>query len=147
MIKRLQVEGKRNHYQLCFDALKVISRTSVMLYKDSNKSLREIGKELDVGTILEGSVRRADNRVRIVGQLVDAETDKHIWAETYDRDLSDIFAIQSDVAQQIAQALKATISPDEKERIEQKLTDNLKAYDYYLQGRIYEERSYERNFA
>ena len=125
--------------------LKVISRTSTMLYKDSKKSLREIGKELSVATILEGSVRRADNRVRIVSQLVDARTDKHIWAETYDRDLSDVFAIQSDVAQQIARALKATLSPEEKERIEQKPTDNLEAYDYYLQGREYAERSYERN--
>ncbi|MCK4403560.1 MAG: protein kinase [candidate division Zixibacteria bacterium] len=125
--------------------LKVISRTSAMLYKGSKKSLREIGKELGVATILEGSVRRAGNRVRIVGQLVDAETDEHIWAETYDRDLSDIFAIQSDVAQQIARALKATLSPEEKQRIEQKLTDNLEAYDYFLQGREYRFRSTEKN--
>ena len=124
--------------------LKVISRTSVMLYKDSEKSLREIGKELDVATILEGSVRRADSRVRIVGQLVDARTDEHIWAETYDRNLTDIFAIQSDVAQQIARALKATLSPAEKERIERKPTNNLEAYDYYLQGKEYAGRSYEK---
>ncbi len=126
-------------------SLKVISRTSTMLYKDSKKSLREIGKELGVATILEGSVRRADARVRIVSQLIDARTDEHIWAETYDRDLSDIFAIQSDVAQQVAQALKATLSPEEKERIKQKPTDNLEAYDYYLQGREYAERSREKN--
>ena len=125
--------------------LKVISRTSTMLYKDSKKSLREIGKELDVATILEGSVRRADNRVRIVSQLVDARTDEHIWAETYDRDLSDIFAIQSDVAFQIARALKATLSPEEKERIEQTPTDNLEAYDYFLQGREYAFRSSEKS--
>ena len=124
--------------------LKVISRTSIMLYKDSRKNLREIGKELSVATILEGSVRRADNRVRIVSQLVDARTDKHIWAETYDRELSDVFAIQSDVAQQIARALKATLSPEEKERIEQKPTDNLEAYDYFLQGREYAERVSEK---
>ncbi len=124
--------------------LKVISRTSIMLYKDSKKNLREIGQELGVATILEGSVRRADSRVRIVGQLIDARTDEHIWAETYDRDLKDIFAIQSDVAQQIAQALKATLSPEEKERIEQKPTDNLEAYDYYLKGREYTTRSYEK---
>ncbi len=124
--------------------LKVISRTSVMLYKDSRKNLRQIGEELGVATILEGSVRRADHRVRIVSQLIDARTDEHIWAETYDRELKDIFAIQSDVAQQIAQALKATLSLEEKERIEQKPTDNLEAYDYYLQGREYAERSYEK---
>jgi serine/threonine protein kinase/Flp pilus assembly protein TadD len=124
--------------------LKVISRTSIMLYKDSKKNLRQIGEELGVATILEGSVRRADSRVRIVSQLIDAQTDEHIWAETYDRDLKDIFAIQSDVAQQIAQALKATLSPEEKERIRQKPTDNLEAYDYYLKAREYEARSYEK---
>ncbi|MCK4815852.1 protein kinase, partial [bacterium] len=95
--------------------LKVISRTSIMLYKDSKKSLREIGQELGVATILEGSVQRAGNRVRIVSQLVDARTDEHIWAEIYDREMKDIFAIQSDVAQKIAIALKAELSPEEKE--------------------------------
>jgi len=124
--------------------LKVISRTSVMLYKNSKKNLREIGEELGVAAILEGSVCRADSRVRIVSQLIDARTDQHIWAETYDRDLKDIFAIQSDVAQQIAQALKATLSPEEIERIKQKPTGNLEAYDYYLKGREYAERSYEK---
>jgi non-specific serine/threonine protein kinase len=124
--------------------LRVISRTSIMLYKDSKKNLRQIGEELGVATILEGSVRRADSRVRIVSQLIDARTDEHIWAETYDRDLKDIFAIQSDVAQQIAQALKATLSPEEKERIKQKPTDNIEAYDYYLKARDYVVRSYEK---
>jgi len=124
--------------------LKVISRTSVMLYKNSKKNLREIGEELGVAAILEGSVCRADSRVRIVSQLIDARTDQHIWAEAYDRDLKDIFAIQSDVAQQIAQALKATLSPEEIERIKQKPTGNLEAYDYYLKGREYAERSYEK---
>ena len=129
--------------------LRVISRTSTMHYKESTKSLREIGRELNVSTILEGSIRRADNRVRIVGQLVDARTDEHIWAETYDRDLSDIFAIQSDVAQQIARALKATLSPEERERIEQRPTDNLEAYDYYLRGRkfFWETRRRSLEFA
>ncbi|MCX5800824.1 MAG: protein kinase [Candidatus Eisenbacteria bacterium] len=117
--------------------LKVISRTSVMRYKHSDKTLREIGRELDVNTILEGSVRRAGNRVRIVSQLVDARTDEPIWAETYDREMKDIFAIQSDVAQSIAAALKAKLSPEVKERIERKPTENLEAYDYYLKGREY----------
>ena len=119
--------------------LKVISRTSVMLYKDSKKTLREIGKELSVATILEGSVRRADNRVRIVSQLVDARTDKHIWAETYDRDLKDIFAIQSDVAHKIAAALKATLTPEEKSSFERRPTQNLEVYDFYLKGNYYWE--------
>ena len=124
--------------QLCkIGDLKVISRTSVMLYKETEKTLRQIGEELGVATILEGSVRRADSRVRIVSQLVDAQTDEHIWAETYDRELKDIFDIQSDVAQSIASALKAKLSAEEKERIEKNPTENLTAYDYYLKGREY----------
>jgi serine/threonine protein kinase len=117
--------------------LRVISRTSVMRYKESILSLREIGKELDVTTILEGSVRRADNQVRIVAQLIDAESDEHLWGETYDKELTQIFEIQSDVAKQIASALKTKLSPEEKERIETKPTDNLDAYTYYLKGRKY----------
>ncbi|HVP56614.1 MAG TPA: protein kinase [bacterium] len=120
--------------------LRVISRTSVMLYKDSKKNLREIGRELGVATILEGSVRRAGERVRIVAQLVDAGTDEHLWAETYDRDMKDIFAIQSDVAEKIASALRAKLSPSEKERLGKKPTGNIEAYDYYLRGRDYYSR-------
>ncbi len=115
--------------------LKVISRTSVMRYKGTQKPLREIAAELSVATVLEGSVRRAGDRVRIVGQLVDARTDQHLWAETYDREIKDVFAIQSEVAQQIAAALKATLSPAEKKRIEQSPTQDLAAYDLYLKGR------------
>jgi serine/threonine protein kinase/Flp pilus assembly protein TadD len=122
--------------QLCkIGELKVISRTSVMSYKKSDKGLRQIAKELGVNTILEGSVRRAENRVRIVAQLIDAETDEHIWAETFDRDLQDIFEIQSDVAQRIAAALEAELSPAEKAHIDHRPTQNLVAYDYYLRGR------------
>jgi len=117
--------------------LTVISRTSVMRYKDTDKSLREIGKELGVGTILEGSVRREGDRVRIVGQLIDARSDKHLWAERYDRELKDIFKVQSDVAMQIAMALEAELSPQERDRIEKTPTGDLRAYDYYLKGREY----------
>src|SRR5436309_8934494 len=116
-------------------ALKVISRTSVMAFKQREQSLREIGARLEVATLLEGSVRRAGDRVRIVAQLIDAESDRHLWAETYDRRLTDIFAIQSDVALQIAAALKAELSPDEKTRIRREPTSNLQAYQLYLQGR------------
>ena len=91
-------------------SLKVIGRGSVMRFKAREQSLREIGATLDVATLLEGSVRRAGSRVRIVSQLIDAETDRHLWAETYDRELTDIFAIQSDVALQIAAALEAELS-------------------------------------
>jgi TolB-like protein/Tfp pilus assembly protein PilF/predicted Ser/Thr protein kinase len=115
--------------------LKVISHTSVMRYKGTQKPIQTIASELGVATVLEGSVRRAGNRVRIVGQLIDAGSDEHLWAETYDRELKDVFAIQSEVAQRIATALKAALSPAEKMRIEQSPTQDLAAYDLYLKGR------------
>jgi len=115
--------------------LKVISRSSVMRYRGTQKPIQTIATELGVATVLEGSVRRSGNRVRIVGQLIDAGSDEHLWAETYDRELKDVFAIQSEVAQRIATALKATLSPAEKKRIEQSPTQNLAAYDLYLKGR------------
>jgi len=117
--------------------LRVISRTSVMRYKDSDKSLQEIAEELQVGAILEGSVRRADTQVRITAQLIDAQSDEHLWADTYDRELTDIFAIQSDVAQEIASALKIELTPEVVERMERQPTESLAAYDYYLKGREY----------
>ncbi|HMU61918.1 MAG TPA: protein kinase [Gemmatimonadales bacterium] len=116
-------------------SLKVISRTSVMMFKKRDQSLREIGARLSAATLLDGSVRRDGDRVRIVAQLIDAETDQHLWAETYDRRLTDIFAIQSDVALQIATALRAELSPDEKSRIRREPTRDLQAYQLYLQGR------------
>lgn len=119
------------------DDLKVISRTSIMQYKDNDKPLRQIAEELDVATVLEGSVRREGERVRIVAQLIDARTDDHLWAETYDRDVHDIFDIQSDVARKITTALDFHLSPDQRERIERKPTTDLEAYDLYLQGRYF----------
>jgi TolB-like protein/Flp pilus assembly protein TadD len=116
-------------------SLKVISRTSVMMFKKREQSLKEIGAMLSAATLLEGSVRRVGDRVRIVAQLIDAETDQHLWAETYDRQLTDIFAIQSDVALQIATALRAELSPDEQSRIHREPTRDLQAYQLYLQGR------------
>jgi len=120
--------------------LKVISRTSSMLYKDSKLSLKEIAGELGVSAILEGSVRRAGNLVRITVQLIDAGTDAHLWSETYDGDLSDlsrIFIIQSEVAQSVARELKAVISPQEIELIEKIPTIDLQVYDEYLKARSY----------
>jgi serine/threonine protein kinase/Tfp pilus assembly protein PilF len=116
-------------------SLKVISRTSVMQFKKREQSLREIGATLQVATLLEGSVRRAGDRVRIVAQLIDAKADQHLWAETYDRQLTDIFAIQTDVALQIATALEAELSPDERTRIRRKPTSDVHAYQLYLRGR------------
>ena len=117
--------------------LNVISRTTMMQYKSTNKPLKEIGKELNAGVVLEGSVRHSGNRIRIASQLIDAETDRHLWAETYDREMQDVFAIQSDVAQRIAAALKAQLTPAERERIERKQTENTEAYRLYLKGRFY----------
>jgi eukaryotic-like serine/threonine-protein kinase len=116
-------------------ALRVISRTSVMPFKNRMQSLKEIGAKLEATTLLEGSVRRIGDRVRIVAQLIDADTDQHLWAETYDRQLTDIFVIQTDVALQIAAALKAELSVDERARIRKEPTSDLQAYQLYLQGR------------
>lgn len=116
-------------------SLKVISRTSVMAFKKRNCGLREIGERLGASTLLEGSVRRAGNRVRIIAQLVDGATDEHIWAETYDRDLTDIFAIQTDVALNIANALRAELSHDERARVGRRPTYDIEAYELYLRGR------------
>jgi serine/threonine-protein kinase len=116
-------------------SLKVISRTSAMRFKKREQSLQEIGATLGVATLLDGSVRRAGDQVRIVAQLIDAEADRHLWSETYDRRLTDIFTIQTDVALQIASALKAELSPEERTRIRREPTDNLQAYQFYLQGR------------
>src|SRR5438552_5898427 len=116
--------------------LKVISRTSVMQYKTGVKrNLREIADELGVAHIVEGSVQPAGNRVRVRAQLIDARSDRHLWAERYDRPLDDVFAIQSDIAKAIADQLQAKLSPAEKAAIEQAPTDNLLAYDRYLRGK------------
>jgi adenylate cyclase len=116
-------------------ALKVISRTSVMRFKGTNLGVGQIAKELGVAHIVEGSVRRAGNRVRITAQLIEARSDRHLWAESYDRDLEDIFAIQSDVAQAIVRSLRAALTPAERERLVSQPTDDPKAYEAYLEAR------------
>ncbi|MEP6975858.1 MAG: tetratricopeptide repeat protein [Spartobacteria bacterium] len=116
-------------------ALKVISRTSVMPYRTgTTRDLREIGKQLGVAHLLEGSVQRNAGKVRVIAQLIDARTDAHLWAETYDRDLADVFAIQSDIARSIAAQLQAKLAPAEKARLAAKPTDNSEAYLLYLQA-------------
>ncbi len=124
-------------------SLKVISRTSVMEYRDTTKNMREIGDELGVATILEGGVQRAGNSVRINVQLIDTDTDEHLWAKTYDRELTatNIFAIQSEIAQSIASQLAMTLSPEEQSRINNVPTVNLDAYNAYLIGRQLSARS------
>ena len=118
--------------------LRVISRQSVLRYRDlpveHQKSLSEIGRELNVAAVLESSVQRIDNRVRIITVLYDAATNKRLWGASYDREIKDIFAIQSDVAEQIAAALQARLSADERAQIRQKPTENVAAYDLYLRG-------------
>ena len=114
--------------------LKVISRTSVMGYRGKTHNIRQIGKDLGVATVLEGSVRRSGNRVRVNVQLIDAETDQHLWSEIYDRDLTDVFAIQSDLAQKIAGELRAQLSPEEKVQVSRKPTENGEAYLAYVEA-------------
>jgi TolB-like protein/Tfp pilus assembly protein PilF len=118
-------------------ALKVISRTSVMRYRDTTKSLKTIGEELGVTTILEGGVQRAGDRIRLNVQLIDASTDEHVWVDTYDRELtvSNIFAIQTEIATAVADALRATLTAEERDRLAIIPTENLAAYEAYMLGR------------
>jgi TolB-like protein/Tfp pilus assembly protein PilF len=116
--------------------LKVISRTSVMQYKSGAvRNLREIGQQLGVAHLLEGSVQRAANRIRVNAQLIDARSDAHMWAQTYDRDLADVFAIQSEIAKAIADQLQAKLSPNEKAAIEKPPTTDVTAFDLYSRAR------------
>jgi len=115
--------------------LHVVSRTSVMQYRNTTKSIRQIGRELGVAYILEGSVRREGNKVRVTGQLVDARIDEHVWARSYDRAVTDIFAIQGELAQAIAGELQSAISPEARILLARRPTENSAAYDEYLKAR------------
>src|SRR6266404_1266191 len=115
--------------------LKVISRSSVMRYRGNDRNLTRIGGELNVAHLLEGSVRRMGDEIRVTAQLIDARTDTHMWAEHYDRKLSDVFAIQSQVAESIVAQLRATLSPGEKAALSVRPTNDLEAFDLFLQGK------------
>jgi TolB-like protein/class 3 adenylate cyclase len=116
--------------------LKVISRTSVMQYKTgAQRNLREIAQQLGVAHLVEGSVQRVSNRVRVNAQLIDARNDAHLWAQTYDRDLADVFAIQSEIAKAIADQLQAKLSPAEKNAIEQRPTNDVAAFEFYSRAK------------
>src|SRR5205814_5749458 len=116
--------------------LKVISRTSVMQYKSGiARNLREIGQQLGVAHVVEGSVQRSGNRVRVNAQLIDARSDRHVWGQVYDRDLADVFAIQSEIAKTIADQLQAKLSPSEKNAIERQPTNDISAFDLYTRGK------------
>ncbi|QQG48180.1 MAG: tetratricopeptide repeat protein [archaeon] len=122
--------------------LSVISRTSVMRYKDRSVSIGEIGVELSAGSVLEGSVRRAGNKVRITVQLIDARSERHLWAQSYDRDLTDVFAIQADIAEKVAEALKVQLLSKEKAGLGKKRPVDPEAYTLYLKGRtLWNERT------
>src|SRR5437870_4468323 len=114
--------------------LKVISRTSVMPYRGHTSNIREIAKTLGVSSVLEGSVRREGNRVRVNVQLINANNDEHLWANNYDRDLTDVFAIQTDLAREIASALQAKLSPTERAQMERKPTESGEAYLAFVQA-------------
>lgn len=120
--------------------LKVISRTSVLPYKTGERNLRQIAAQLGVAHILEGSVQRSGPRVRLNVQLIDARNDTHLWAETYNRELTDIFALQAALTQEIAGALKATLTPGERSLLARRPTENQQAYDLYLRARILEQQ-------
>jgi len=117
--------------------LLVIARNSVFIYKGKVIKIAEVGRELGVKYVLEGSIRKANDRVRITAQLVDTSTEGHLWAERYDRDLKDIFPLQDEVTQKIVGALAVKLTADEQERLQRKYTDNMEAYDYYLRGLDY----------
>ena len=121
-------------------SLKVIARTSVMSYKKKEKKASEIARELEVGTLVEGSVRKAGNRVRVTVQLISADTEEHLWSSHYDKNLDDIFAVQSEIAEKVAGELKTQLLESEKKTLEKKPTENTEAYTCYLQGReLYRE--------
>jgi TolB-like protein/class 3 adenylate cyclase len=117
--------------------LEVIARTSVMTYKGATKKVADIGQELKVGTVLEGSVRKAVNKLRVTVQLINVENQAHLWTQDYDRELKDVFAIQSDIAQKVTEALKVKLLAEEKQKLEKKATENVEAYTLYLKGRYF----------
>jgi adenylate cyclase len=127
--------------------LRVASRTSSFIFKGKEVSIPTVAKELRVDSVLEGSIRRAGDRVRITAQLIDAASDSHLWSETYDREMKDVFAIQDDIAQSITDALQITLTPKERRAIQNVATSDARAYDFYLRGRSYmftmTQRDYE----
>jgi adenylate cyclase len=126
--------------------LKVSSRTSSFAFKGKEFDIPEVARRLGVSTVLEGSVRRAGDRVRITAQLIETESDSHLWSETYDRQMKDVFAIQDDIARSIVDALRVTLTPKERRAIQYVATSDAEAYDYYLRGRRFFYSMSKRNF-
>lgn len=125
---------------------KVISRTSVMQYKNSTKSIKQIADELGVSFILEGGIQKAGNSVRINAMLIDASSGFHIWANNYDKNIKEFFAIQSEVAKNVADALKTKLTPEEKRMISKHYTDNIDAYKFYRKGRYFWDARTKESF-
>jgi TolB-like protein len=125
--------------------LKVISRTSTAKYKSRPENLRQVGLELGAATVLEGSVQKAGERIRVIVQLIDAATDTHLWSETYDRELKDTFTVQSDIAQRVATALRARLSPDDEQSLAEAPTRNPEAYQLYLKAGYFQREATTRN--
>ncbi len=117
--------------------LSVISRSSAIRYRDTSLPMNQVGRELGVGAILEGSVRKAGNKVRISAQLIEVDSDKYVWSQSYDRDLTDILGVEGEIAQQVAEGLKVQLVSGQRSLLERKLTSNPKAYTLYLKGRFY----------
>ena len=126
--------------------LEVIARTSVMTYKGKDKKIDEIGRELRVGAVLEGSVRKAENHVRVTAQLIDVANQAHLWTQDYDRELKGVFAIQSEIARSVAAALKVKLAPAEQQQIDKKRTDNPEAHELYLRGLYYFNKQTKEGF-
>jgi len=120
--------------------LNVVARTSVMGYKGTTKKVRQIGSELDAGSILEGSFRKVGNRIRVTTQLIDVNSDRHVWAQSYDRSLDDVFAVQTDIAKQVSEALRIRIPSKELDRMERRPTASTEAYSLFLRGRYFLNR-------
>jgi adenylate cyclase len=126
--------------------LRVASRTSSFVFKGEKINIPDVAQKLAVGTVLEGSVRRAGDRVRITAQLIEVDTDSHLWSETYDREMRDVFAIQDDIARSIVAALEVTLTPRDRRALQYVATEDAKAYDYYLRGRRYFFKLTRRHF-
>ena len=131
------------------DALRVASRSSAFAFKGQNQDIRKVGERLSVGTVMEGSVRKAGNRIRITAQLINVADGYHLWSERYDRDLEDVFAVQDEIAESIVKALRVVLTEEEKRAIEQPRSENIEAYEYYLRGRqfFYQFREKALQFA
>ncbi len=117
--------------------LSVISRTSAMSFKGTTKKLKEIGRDLEVGSVLEGSLRKAGNKIRVTAQLITVSNDRHVWAQSYDKELDDVFAVQTDIAKQVAESLRVKILAPEMERLDRKPTTSTRAHTFYLKGRYH----------